>query len=147
MDGATALACAVEQASASEEQAEIVRLLLQLRGPVEEVTSELRHLADSQGMIKVHALWAHDEQRKLMTLSAEGLEGCRQVLLEYSARELRLMPRNVKIRSDDEAFRAKDPRGRPLMPPEGEEVPEEERAKQVLMKGFHPVTGELAPTT
>lgn len=55
------------------------------------------------------------------------------VALKYQLEDLLNMLQTVKMRSDDETLKASDPRRRPLIPPPGEEVPEEERGKQTLL--------------
>lgn len=117
----------------------MVRVLLGYGGPVDEITDELRRSVDSSTTVNesidVHVLWANEEHRKPVILATEERKGCVDVVLQYSPRDLRHMLRNVKIRSDDETLRKTDPRNRPLMPGEGEVVPEEERAKPTFLQG------------
>lgn len=142
-NGETALAWAVQEGSVGvarrhPEQTDMIRVLLGYGGPVDEITDELRQSVDSSpaanGSIDVHVLWANEELRKPVILATEERKGCVDVVLQYSPRDLRHMLRNVKIRSDDETLRTTDPRGRPLMPREGEVVPEEERAKPTFLQ-------------
>ena len=140
-NGETALGLAVMEASQGArrqpELADMVRLLLSYGGPVDEVTTELRERVDaatSEDTIAVHVLWASEERRKPVTLSTDGREGCFDVVLEYSPRDSRNMLRNVRIRSDDQTLRPSDPRGRPLMPRQGEQLAEEDRAKPTMLQ-------------
>lgn len=138
-NGETALALAVQEAYFERrhpELAQMVGLLLEYGGPVDEITLELRHCLESaepDDAIQVHVLWANGERRKPVILAVEDREGCIGIVLEFSVGELRIVLRGIKIRSDDEKLRAEDLWRRPLMPREGEEIPEEERAKPTLL--------------
>lgn len=141
-NGETALALTIGEANYASkrkpEQAKLVRLLLQYGGPVDDVDDELRKRCDEAGsgeQINVYVLWAHDELRRPVKLFAEDDSSCTQVVLEYSARELRNVLRGIKIRKDDATLQASDPRKRPLMPPPGEELAEDARAQPTLVSG------------
>lgn len=140
-NGETALAQAVLEASINPsrkpELADMVRLLLKLGGPVDEISSELRERVDSaesSDTIQVRVLWAREERRKPVVLASESREGFVGAVLEYSVRDLRHVLRNLKIRSDDETLQKEDPRERPLMPRSGEQLDEDERAKPTLLQ-------------
>ncbi|KAJ9605595.1 hypothetical protein H2200_010252 [Cladophialophora chaetospira] len=139
-NGTTALEMALGEAWADRrrqpEQAEMVRLLLRHGGPVDEVDEGLRDLRNRGGPdnVKVHVQKVNQRLKSIMRLGSEEKQNCKEIVLEYTPHELQELLDGIKFGKSDAELHANDPRGRPLMPGPGVELPQSERAQPTLLQ-------------
>lgn len=120
-NGSTPLACSVE-----EGQQEMVKLLLELGGPIDSIEDELRsHVQQKESgeQVKICVVHFPEHERyevRIMTKEAykkaSEEERTRCVKLEWERDELLSVLAKLKLRSSDEELQKADPKGRPIAP-------------------------------